>query len=76
MALVDYQLTHMLQQGALRLGSSELDLAKYVQPASIDLPISGAVYLVKEKVLPFRKQVRGKTLQTFPQVDGVSCGEF
>ena len=57
-ALVDYQLQHMLDQGALRLGSSQVQIHKYVQPASIDLPISGAVYLVKEKVLPFRKQVR------------------
>lgn len=57
-ALVDYQLKYMLDQGALRLGSSAVHLHEYVQPASIDLPISGAVYLVKEKVLPFRKQVR------------------
>ena len=57
-ALVDYQLKYMLKRGALRLGSSEVELDKYVQPASIDLPISGTVYLVKEKVLPFRKQVR------------------
>ena len=57
-ALVDYQLTYMLERGALRLGSKEVELNKYVQPASIDLPISGTVYLVKEKVLPFRKQVR------------------
>ena len=57
-ALVDYQLTHVISAGALRLGSRELHLDKYVQPASIDLPISGTVFLVKEKVLPFRKQVR------------------
>ena len=56
-ALVDYQLKHMLNQGALRLGGAEVDLHKYVQPASVDLPISGTVYLVKEKVLPFCKQV-------------------
>ena len=57
-ALVDYQLKHMLKHGALRLGSRDVELDRYVQPASIDLPISGTVYLVKEKVLPFRKQVR------------------
>ncbi len=55
---MDYQLKYIIDQGALLLGNSEVELNNYVQPASIDLPISGTVYLVKEKVLPFRKQVR------------------
>jgi len=34
------------------------ELDGYVQPASIDLPLAGEAWLVKEKVLPFRKRVR------------------
>jgi hypothetical protein len=37
--------------------ADQLALLSYV-PHSVDLPISGNVYLVKEKVLPFRKSVR------------------
>jgi hypothetical protein len=36
---------------------SAIDLSKYVQPASIDLPVSGKIFLVKEKVLPFQQRV-------------------
>ena len=32
-------------------------LYRYVQPASIDIPVSGAVHLVKEKILPFQQSV-------------------
>jgi dCTP deaminase len=32
-------------------------LSEYVQPASIDLPVSGNVFLVRDKILPFRRKV-------------------
>lgn len=34
------------------------DMVKFVQPASIDIPLSGTAILVKEKVLPFQQRVR------------------
>ncbi|KAJ1493681.1 2'-deoxycytidine 5'-triphosphate deaminase-domain-containing protein, partial [Baffinella frigidus] len=57
-ALVDDHLHRLIKQGVFTLSAPSLDLAKYVQPASIDLPVHGPAYLVKEKVLPFKKKVR------------------
>jgi len=34
-----------------------IDLKPYVQPASLDLPIYGKVFLLKERVLPFKKKM-------------------
>jgi hypothetical protein len=34
------------------------DINAFVQPASIDIPLSGTALLVKEKVLPFQQRVR------------------
>ena len=38
-ALVDSQLQQLLKEGALQLGSG-LDLSSYIQPASLDVPIT------------------------------------
>eukprot|EP01062_Namystynia_karyoxenos_P024958 TRINITY_DN19776_c0_g1_i1.p1 TRINITY_DN19776_c0_g1~~TRINITY_DN19776_c0_g1_i1.p1 ORF type:complete len:405 (+),score=123.05 TRINITY_DN19776_c0_g1_i1:73-1287(+) len=54
--LIDTALRSLVEQGCLRChGSSEL--SALVQPASVDLPCGHSAYLVKEKVLPFRKRV-------------------
>lgn len=55
-ALIDEQLQLLVKAGTFQL-PSHFDLLKYVQPASIDLPISGKIYLVKEKVLPFQQRL-------------------
>lgn len=54
-ALVDFQIVELIESGFL--SSKFYDLNKYVQPASIDLPIGEYAYLVKEKVLPHNKTI-------------------
>lgn len=56
-ALVDTELRKLVANGAFRFDFST-DLDRYVQPASIDLPLPKKAWLVKEKVLPFQKCVR------------------
>ena len=53
--LVDFQIKELIKQN--KLNSNIFDLNKYVQPASIDLPIGEYAYLVKEKVLPHNKTI-------------------
>lgn len=55
-ALIDEQLQMLVDYGAFDLPCGR-NLATYVQPASIDLPVFGDVFLVKEKVLPFQQKV-------------------
>ena len=40
-ALVDHQLHSLIDEGALCLADENVKLHHYVQPASIDLPVSG-----------------------------------
>jgi deoxycytidine triphosphate deaminase len=55
-ALVDTALRELVAApGVFGFGH---DLLRFVQPASIDVPLSGTAWMVKEKVLPFRKRVR------------------
>eukprot|EP01065_Artemidia_motanka_P028920 TRINITY_DN346_c0_g2_i2.p1 TRINITY_DN346_c0_g2~~TRINITY_DN346_c0_g2_i2.p1 ORF type:complete len:380 (+),score=64.86 TRINITY_DN346_c0_g2_i2:79-1218(+) len=53
--LVDGRLERLVEEGRVRCGG--MDMKKFVQPASIDLPCGHSAYLVKEKVLPFQKKV-------------------
>mmetsp|Transcript_13023 Transcript_13023/g.33244 ORF Transcript_13023/g.33244 Transcript_13023/m.33244 type:complete len:448 (-) Transcript_13023:710-2053(-) len=55
-ALVDHQLEAMIDDGAFRFSGSST-LRKYVQPASIDIPVGRRCVLLREKVLPFRKRM-------------------
>lgn len=54
-ALVDFHLKKLIKD---KVFDSNIDLIKYVQPASIDLPVGNVAYLVKEKFLPFSKDVK------------------
>ncbi|EKX51200.1 hypothetical protein GUITHDRAFT_134704 [Guillardia theta CCMP2712] len=63
-ALVDHQLHSLIDEGALCLADENVKLHHYVQPASIDLPVSGTAYLVKEKILPFKKRVECSMLRS------------
>jgi deoxycytidine triphosphate deaminase len=56
-ALVDTELRKLVANDAFAFDFSS-DLDRYVQPASIDLPLPKKAWLVKEKVLPFQKCVR------------------
>ena len=61
-ALVDSELHALVEAGAFQFHFTNpvprpVDLHKYVQPASIDLPVTGSAFLVKEKVLPFHHRV-------------------
>lgn len=60
-ALVDSDLISLIEKRAIR---SEHDLTRFIQPASIDIPIGKTAYLVKQKFLPFGKSVRD-LLNTF-----------
>jgi hypothetical protein len=80
-ALVDTELHALVDAGAFEFHLTNpvpqtVDLHAYVQPASIDLPVTGSAFLVKEKVLPFRHRVvdllHDLTLERKPLVgDGV-----
>lgn len=54
-ALVDRHLLDLITKKSLAF---PLDLKPFVQPASIDLPVSGRAFLVKEKVLPFQRRIK------------------
>ena len=54
-ALVDSELHDLVDSGAFQFHLTNpvprpVDLHSYVQPASIDLPVTGSAFLVKEKV--------------------------
>jgi len=55
-ALVDKELKELLKQGLL--ACPHANVAGFVQPASVDLPLSSTCVLVKEKVLPHKRNVR------------------
>ena len=55
-AFVDTDLHRLIREGVFDFPG--VDLGSYVQPASVDIPLTSTCYLVKEKVLPFRKKVR------------------
>mmetsp|Transcript_30877 Transcript_30877/g.92673 ORF Transcript_30877/g.92673 Transcript_30877/m.92673 type:complete len:453 (-) Transcript_30877:195-1553(-) len=59
-ALVDVNLRELIDSGVFQYPADRYQLGslkEYVQPASIDLPVSGSIFLVKEKVLPFCRRV-------------------
>ena len=80
-ALVDSELHGLVETGAFQFHFTNpvpkpVNLHSYVQPASIDLPVTGSAFLVKEKVLPFHHRVidlvHDLTLERKPLVgDGV-----
>ena len=55
-ALIDEQLRILVDLGVFELPTG-INLSEYVQPASIDLPVTGEIFLVKEKVLPFQQKI-------------------
>lgn len=58
--LVDHQLRAMLlEEGLFVPGSSACPSIAdtFIQPASLDLPVMNQCYLVKDRVLPYRKTV-------------------
>lgn len=55
LALVDFDLSKLIEKKIIF--SKEFKLKKYVQPASIDIPIGSKAYLVKQKFLPFSQKI-------------------
>ena len=53
-ALVDKNLKNLIKN---KIIDSEFDLNEFIQPASIDIPVSDKAYLIKHKFLPFNKNV-------------------
>ncbi|MFW6230605.1 MAG: 2'-deoxycytidine 5'-triphosphate deaminase domain-containing protein [Nanoarchaeota archaeon] len=53
-SLVDSDILKLLGSGSI---TSHLPLERFVQPASIDIPIGSTAYLVKQKFLPFSNDV-------------------
>lgn len=59
-ALVDKDLHRLIEAGMFKWPADRFQLKSlkdYVQPASIDLPVSGNAFLVRDKILPFRRKV-------------------
>lgn len=54
-ALVDCELHDLVKSGAFECGVRSLE--EYVQPASIDIPIGRQCFLLRDKVLPFKRKV-------------------
>ncbi len=55
-ALVDHDLLKMVDdQNIFR--NFEQDLKNFIQPASLDIPITSRCYLIKEKFLPFKRKI-------------------
>jgi dCTP deaminase len=62
-ALVDSQLLSLLSPSPSSsnspiLSSPPNNLLDYIQPASVDLPLYQPCYLVKDKILPFQRNIR------------------
>ena len=72
-AVVDRDLSHLLAEEKLLTCHGLDNLSKYVQPASIDLPLSDDCYLVKDRVLPYGRKLRD--LIPSLEISRVSLGE-
>ncbi len=74
LALVDTHLKKLLEKKVIH-HKDNLWLDKYVQPASIDLPIWSVVHHVNHKFIPFKDSVKniiqGISTQTFDSTDWV-----
>jgi len=61
-ALVDVDLLQLVESGHVYLLEEGKEnhgkLKRLIQPASIDLPIGGTCYLMRDKVLPHRRSIR------------------
>jgi len=53
-ALVDHELSELVHGGNI---TSKTNLKDLIQPASIDIPIGECCFLMREKVMPFRRTV-------------------
>ncbi len=56
LAIVDLELKKFIKNNVFK-HLSNIDLNNYVQPVSIDLPVGDVAYLVKQKFLPFSRDV-------------------
>ncbi len=56
MALVDCDFIRLIDEG--KTFSSIYDLKKYVQPASLDLPLDTRCYIIKDKIVPFQRNIK------------------
>lgn len=56
LTLVDKNLRELIENKQI-LSSINLDLLDYIQPASLDIPLSDKAYLIKDKILPFDKKI-------------------
>ncbi len=56
LAIIDFDLRELIKNKVFS-HLSNINLDKYIQPASIDLPVGDVAYLVKQKFLPFSRDV-------------------
>lgn len=57
-ALVDVHFEELIREGNVNFGNEGIDLYRYIQPASLDVPLTSRCYLVKDKILPFGTTIR------------------
>jgi len=53
-ALVDKNIKELISKNLLK---SEFNLNKFIQPASLDIPLGSKAYLINEKFIPFKKNI-------------------
>lgn len=57
-ALIDNQFKDIINNNQIQTLQDDIDLLTYIQPASLDIPVSNKAYLVNYKFLPFNKKIR------------------
>lgn len=55
--LIDKHLKELVADGTIK-SMNGCDLYEYIQPTSIDIPLCDKAYLVKQKFLPFSKEIK------------------
>jgi dCTP deaminase len=56
--LVDKEIFNIINKKLISHCSNDIDLNKYIQPASLDLPLGDEIYLIKEKFIPFNSTIK------------------
>lgn len=56
-SLIDEDFVKLISENKIKPVCKEINLKKYIQPASLDIPVSNKAFLVKFKFLPFKKKI-------------------
>jgi dCTP deaminase len=56
-SLIDVDFVKLINEKKIKSICESINLKSYIQPASLDIPVSSKAYLVKFKFLPFKKKI-------------------